>query len=186
MYLRQSSRFALSAWYAPGRMEAPTHRLPRAWYSASFPDFLAHTTPEIVGQLFLHSHAPPDPEQRDAWTAEIDLLKPLLANRTGHLLLEFNIPRMGLRANAVLLLPGCIVILEFKVGEKQATPAARSQVWEYALDTKNFHEPSHALPIVPVLVPTRWQSAELPPRQFAAYGVCQPIAVGVAKGQITL
>ena len=43
-------------------------------------------------------------------------------------------------------------------------------MWEYALDTKNFHEPSHALPIIPVLVPTRWQSAELPPRQFAADG----------------
>ena len=161
-------------------MEAPVpHRLPRAWYAASFHDFLSHSTAEIVGHLFLNSNASPDPEQRDAWTAEVDLLKQLLSNRSGHLLLEFNIPRMGLRADAVLLLGGCVVILEFKVGEKQVTPAAISQVWEYALDTKNFHEPSHDLPIVPVLVPTRWHADELPPRQFAPDGVCQPIAVGV-------
>ena len=108
------------------------------------------------------------------------MLKPLLATRAGHLLLEFNIPRMGLRADAVLLLGGCVVILEFKVGEKQVTPAARNQVWEYALDTKNFHEPSHGLPVVPVLVPTRWQADALPPRQFAPDGVCQPIAASLA------
>jgi hypothetical protein len=29
-----------------------------------------------------------------------------------------------------------------------------------------------------VLVPTRWHADELPPRQFAPDGVCQPIAVG--------
>lgn len=151
----------------------------RAWYDASFARFLSHSTAEVVGQLFLNSHAPPEPEQRDAWTAEVELLKQLLRDRSGHLLLEFNIPRMGLRADAVLLLPGCVVLLEFKVGEKLVTTAARSQVWEYALDTKNFHEPSHALPIVPVLVPTRWQTNELPPRQFASDGVCEPIAVSL-------
>jgi hypothetical protein len=161
-------------------MEVPaTYRLPRAWYTASFADFLGHSTAEIVGRLFLHSNAAPEAEQRDAWTAEVDLLKQLLSHRSGHLLLEFNIPRMGLRADAVLLLGGCIVIIEFKVGEKQVTPAAKSQVWEYALDTKNFHEPSHHLPIIPVLVPTRWQADELPPRQFAPDNVCQPIAVGL-------
>jgi len=153
-------------------MEAPTSRLPRAWYSASFPTFLSHSPAEILGHLFQHSHLPPDPEQRDAWSASIDLLKPLLANRPGHLLLEFNIPRMGLRADAVLLLPGCVVILEFKVGAQHAFRADLNQVWEYALDTKNFHEPSHGLPIIPVLVPTRWQADELPPRQFAPDVVC--------------
>ena len=52
-------------------------------------------------------------------------------------------------------------------------------MWEYALDTKNFHELSHSLPIIPVLVPTRWQADELPPRHFAPDGVCTPIAVSV-------
>jgi hypothetical protein len=155
-------------------------RLPRAWYAASISTFLAHSTEEVLGHLTRNSNTSVEPEQRDAWTTEIELLKPLLATRTGHLLLEFNIPRMGLRADAMLLLGGCIVILEFKVGEREVTPAAKNQVWEYALDTKNFHEPSHGLPIVPVLVPTRWQADTLPPRHFAPDGVCQPIAVSLA------
>jgi hypothetical protein len=155
---------------------AATYRLPRAWYAASIPTFLAHSAEEVLGHLTRNSNTSVDPEQRDAWTSEIELLRPLLATRVGHLLLEFNIPRMGLRADAVLLLGGCVVILEFKVGDKQATPTAKHQVWEYALDTKNFHEPSHGLPIVPVLVPTRWQANVLPQRQFAPDGVCQPFA----------
>ena len=158
---------------------AAAYRIPRAWYAASVADFLSHSTAEVVGHLFLNSNAAPDPEQRDAWTNEVDLLKTPLVGRTGYVLLEFNIPRMGLRADAVLVLSGCIVILEFKVGEKQASPAAMSQVWEYALDTKNFHEPSHDLPIVPVLVPTRWKANALPPRQFATDGVCRPFAAGI-------
>ncbi len=156
------------------------YRLPRAWYAASIPTFLAHSSEEVLGHLTRNSNTSVDPEQRDAWTTEIELLKPLLATRAGHVLLEFNIPRMGLRADAVLLLGGCVVILEFKVGEKHVTSSAKNQVWEYALDTKNFHEPSHGLPIVPVLVPTRWQADALPPRQFAPDAVCQPIAVSVA------
>jgi Uncharacterized conserved protein (DUF2075) len=107
----------------------------------------------------------------------IQLLKQHLAGRGGHLLLEFNIPRMGSRADVVLLVGGCVVILEFKVGEKLPTTEGRHQVWEYALDTKNFHEPSHLLPIIPVLMPTAYPADVLPPRRFAADGVCDPLAI---------
>lgn len=90
--------------------------------------------------------------QRDAWRAEIELLRRWLKGRSGTLLLEFNIPRMGLRADAVLVIAGCIVVLEFKVGDSTVGQSALNQVWQYALDTKNFHETSHGLPIIPVLV----------------------------------
>lgn len=96
------------------------------------------------------------------------------------MLLEFNVPRMGSRADAVLLLGGCVVILEFKVGERLVHRGALDQVWEYALDTKNFHEPSHNLPIVPLLVPTQYRSAELPHCDFADDRVCRPIAASPA------
>lgn len=154
------------------------YRLPRAWYSDSIRRFLGQSDEEIVGQLATRSALNVDTLQRDAWLATIRLLKQHLVGREGHLLLEFNIPRMGLRVDAVLLLAGCIVLLEFKVGERVATPAAREQVWEYALDTKNFHEPSHALPIVPVLVPTEYRAATVPTRRRAADGVCEPVIVG--------
>ena len=61
--VRTGSAVFREACYPGPPMEAPPHRLPRAWCSASFPTFLSQS------------------------------------------------------------------------------PAARSQVWKYALDTKNFHEP---------------------------------------------
>ncbi len=123
-------------------MDAPApNRLPRAWYSAPFSEFLAQSTEEVIGHLARNSALNIDTAQRDAWAATILLLKQHLAGHKGHLLLEFNIPRMGARADAVLLLAGCVVVLEFKVGETSASTSARNQVWEYALDTKNFHEP---------------------------------------------
>lgn len=160
-------------------MDAPAaYRLPRAWYSATVCDFLAQTTEAVIGQLTINSARDIETSQRDAWKSTVELLKKCLPGRRGHLLLEFNIPRMGLRADAVMLLAGCVVILEFKFGEKSANNDARNQVWEYALDTKNFHEPSHPLPIVPVLIPTEFRSAKLPSRNYADDGVCHPIEVG--------
>jgi hypothetical protein len=53
----------------------------------------------------------------------------------------------------VLRLSGCIVILEFKVGEKQVTPAAKNQVWEYALDTKPDHQFDEKISTGPAIWP---------------------------------
>ena len=155
-------------------------RLPRAWYSALVGTFLSQSIEEVIGHLARNSARDIDTSQRNAWASTILLLKHALTGRTGHLLLEFNIPRMGLRADAVVLIGGCVIILEFKVGESSPTRDARNQVWEYALDTKNFHEPSHALPIIPVLVPTLHESANVPARQFAPDGVCGPLVVSPA------
>lgn len=154
------------------------HRLPRAWYSASFEEFLSSPTSMVLGQLTHNSNVAVDLTQKDAWVAQIGHLRAWLKARSGFLLLEFNIPRMGLRADAVLLISGCVVILEFKVGEKNPSTADLNQVWEYALDTKNFHEPSHGLPVIPVLVPTAFVSDRLPPRVLAADQVCEPFASG--------
>jgi hypothetical protein len=73
---------------------------------------------------------------------------------TGALFLEFNIPRMGRRIDAVLLVGPVVFVIEFKVGESEFERAAVDQVWDYALDLKNFHEASHAVSIVPILIAT--------------------------------
>lgn len=157
------------------------YRLPRAWYSATICDFLGQSNEEVIGYLARNSSLNIDTLQTDAWSQTVLLLRDALAGRNGHVLLEFNIPRMGLRADAVILIAGCVVILEFKVGDQSVSNDARNQVWEYALDTKNFHEPSHSLPVVPVLVPTAYHAVELPPCQFAVDGVSRPIALGPAS-----
>ncbi len=155
----------------------PIRLLQRAWYAASFDEFSAQSDDEIVGRLTQQSNHAVELAQRDAWLAEIKLLRRWLKGRNGTLLLEFNIPRMGLRADAVLVIGGCIVILEFKVGESSVGQSALNQVWQYALDTKNFHETSHELPIIPVLVPTGLALGEPAAPGYASDRVSNPIAL---------
>jgi hypothetical protein len=159
------------------RSVVSTPLLQRAWYAASFAEFIAHSEDEIIGQLTNNSNRSVELEQRDAWRAQIHFLKEWVRGRSGSVLLEFNIPRMGLRADAVLLIAGCVVILEFKVGETSAGRQALAQVWQYALDTKNFHETSHAVPIIPVLIPTNRAVGERHAPTYAPDRVREPVSL---------
>ena len=93
-------------------------------------------------------------DQRDAWLAQIDLLQAQLTGLDGWVFFEFNIPRMGRRVDVILVLGSVIFALEFKVGETGYDRSAIEQVWDYALDLKNFHEASHNVAIAPILVAT--------------------------------
>jgi hypothetical protein len=61
---------------------------------------------------------------------------------------------MGQRIDVLLIIGQIIFVLEFKVGEKDFPAYAIDQVWDYALDLKNFLETSHDKYIVPVLIST--------------------------------
>jgi hypothetical protein len=126
----------------------------RAWYGASIAGFLETDSDTIAGRLARNSDFAILPAQRDAWLAEIRLLQDQLVGMAGSLLMEFSIPRMGRRIDAVLLIGPTVFVVEFKVGETVFDRAAVDQVWDYALDLKNFHEASHTAPIVPILVAT--------------------------------
>ncbi|MDO9009213.1 MAG: DUF2075 domain-containing protein [Thiobacillus sp.] len=126
----------------------------RAWYGASISEFIESQPDVIVGRLATNNQFALLPTQKDAWLAQIDLLQACLIGLTGSLFFEFNIPRMGRRIDAVLLIGPVVFVIEFKVGEKTFDRAAVDQVWDYALDLKNFHEASHAAPIVPILIAT--------------------------------
>ena len=126
----------------------------RAYYSATIHDFLRSSTEEIVGKLSLNNDYALIQTQRDAWVVQIDLLRNVLANREGSIYFEYSIPRMGRRIDAVLLIGPVIFVVEFKVGEKTHTSFAFDQVFDYALDLKNFHEASHEQFIAPILVAT--------------------------------
>jgi hypothetical protein len=127
----------------------------RAYYSATIKDFL-NTSPEIVlGKLAIRNTFALEQLQRDAWLEEISILRKALCNFQGMIYFEFSIPRMGQRIDTVLLIGSVIFVLEFKVGEKIFTTYAFDQVWDYALDLKNFHEASHEQFIVPILIATK-------------------------------
>ena len=61
---------------------------------------------------------------------------------------------MGKRIDVVLIIKQAIFILEFKVGDKEFSSNAIDQVWDYALDLKNFHSSSHDHFIAPILIAT--------------------------------
>lgn len=126
----------------------------RAWFSSTVAQFLSESPDAVLGRLAANSDFDVSAEQRDAWIEEIGFLRRNLGGWSGSVFLEFSIPRMGKRADVILLLGGLIVVVEFKVGEKSFDRDDRDQVWDYALDLKNFHAASHESPILPVLVAT--------------------------------
>ena len=49
----------------------------------------------------------------------------------GHIVFEYDIPRLGKRVDTVLLLKGIVFCLEFKVGEKDIHETDVDQVLDY-------------------------------------------------------
>ena len=135
--------------------QSPATVASRAWYGSSVAGFLASSSNEILGELTRNSEFSVDETQKEAWLEEIEFLKKQLAGLSGTLYLEFSIPRMGSRVDAVLLVGATIFVIEFKVGQKSFDRSAVDQVWDYALDLKNFHEGSHKVALVPILVATK-------------------------------
>ncbi|MCX5712767.1 MAG: DUF2075 domain-containing protein, partial [Candidatus Omnitrophica bacterium] len=127
----------------------------RAYYSDSIANFCKTSSTEIIGLLTVNSSFSVEQTQRDAWLEEIRILQASLASLNGTIYFEYSIPRMGQRIDVVLLIGPAIFVLEFKVGEREFTAFAKDQVWDYALDLKNFHESSHNQYIAPILIATK-------------------------------
>jgi hypothetical protein len=152
----------------------------RAWYSAPIDDFLRASTESIVGMLLLaNGDFATIPTQSTAWKEQIEFLRSALKGLTGTLFLEFNIPRMGRRIDAVLLIGPVVFVVEFKVGEKEFERAAVEQVWDYALDLKNFHEASHSASLVPILIATNSKEPASTKLQVDTDNVYRPIQVNL-------
>ena len=151
----------------------------RAWYGASILEFLNSSADTIFAQLAKRNDFDLVSTQRDAWIEQIEFLRSSLNGLTGAIFLEFNIPRMGRRIDAVLLIGPVVFVVEFKVGEKEFERAAFEQVWDYALDLKNFHEASHHASLVPILIATNSKESGLTELQVDADNVYRPIQVNL-------
>jgi hypothetical protein len=126
----------------------------REYYSDSISNFLRSSTEQILGILTLNNDFALTQTQRGAWVAEIEILREVLTPYAGSIYFEYSIPRMGRRIDVVLLIGPVIFVLEFKVGEGGFTTYAIDQVFDYALDLKNFHDSSHQQFIAPILIAT--------------------------------
>jgi len=124
------------------------------YYSDSISSFLVSSINEICGALSQNSEFADEQTQKDAWSQEIVILKEVLKDYDGKIFFEYSIPRMGRRIDVVVIIKNVIFVLEFKVGEKEFYQNAIDQVWDYALDLKNFHETSQSHFIAPILIAT--------------------------------
>jgi hypothetical protein len=129
--------------------------MPRQYYSNSIKSFVNSPIDSIIAELVRNNDFSLEQTQRDAWLEEINILRQSLKTYDGSFYLEYSIPRMGKRIDALFIIKSVIFVLEFKVGEKEYLSTSLDQVWDYALDLKNFHEPSHNHFIAPILVATK-------------------------------
>ncbi len=131
-----------------------------AYYSADISAFIDAEHESILGTLAANSAFSVETGQRDAWVEQIEVLKGALRGLSGWILLEFIVPRIGSRIDVVLLIGPLVFVVEFKVGEKHIKRDDLNQVWDYALDLKNFHKGSHHSPIIPILVVTNYTHSD--------------------------
>ncbi len=131
----------------------------RSYYSKDIESFVKDAESYVLGELTINHEFALEELQKNAWISEIRILKSQFEHlKNAHILFEYSIPRMGKRVDAVVIYRGVVFLLEFKVNESKYTRHAIDQVLDYAVDLKNFHEKSHGLCIVPVVVSTEAQS----------------------------
>jgi hypothetical protein len=127
-------------------------RLRRSWFVRSIAEFQSASDEQVLAELVRGSLFPVLQSQRDAWIAELPLLRNALAAHRGMVYLEFEIPRMGRRVDAVVIVNGIVLAIEFKMDAKEYSKSDIDQAYDYAIDLKYFHEASHNLSVVPILV----------------------------------
>lgn len=128
------------------------------FYRDTIKSFLGKEPSQIIGEISLSDNFDTRNTQSQAWDAQIEILKNALIGFDGEIFFEFSIPRMGRRVDVLLVIQNIIFVVEFKVGETKFQRHDIDQVWDYALDLKNFHKPSHNLVLIPILVATNAKS----------------------------
>ena len=147
----------------------------RADYQGTSQQFQMASMEAILGSLTSNASFDVDLRQRNAWKRIIENLKETLIDLPDpYVFMEFRIPRMGHRADAIILNGGCIFVVEYKIGSEFFGSPDIDQTHGYALDLKNFHEPSHGLPIFPILIAT---DAKPQPFQLEMFNdrICAPL-----------
>ena len=124
------------------------------YYSDTIDLFEKKSTNEIIGQITNENQFDSNRNTNQSWRSQIEILKETLIDLQGKLFFEFSIPRMGKRVDCLLIIQNIVFVIEFKVGEKEYLSSNLDQVWDYALDLKNFHKPSHSALLIPILVAT--------------------------------
>jgi hypothetical protein len=132
-----------------------------SFYKDSITSFLVKSVEEIIGEITLANKFDTNANTIESWKQEIIILKSALGDYEGTIFFEFSIPRMGKRIDCLIIIENVVFVLEFKVGESDFLNYYVDQVWDYALDLKNFHQPSHNVVMVPILISTEAASQSI-------------------------
>ena len=144
-------------------------------YWAPVSSFLAERPEAILGRLARGSEGDIEATQLQAWRLEVEVLRSALSSLGGTLFLEFDVPRLGSRIDAVWVAGPAVFPIEFKCNEDEYKLAHRNQAWDYALDLKNFHRGSRDCPVLPILVATHARRSDDDWPAAHADGVHPPI-----------
>ncbi|MCT7871553.1 MAG: DUF2075 domain-containing protein, partial [Lactobacillus crispatus] len=126
-----------------------------SYYEDSISEFLSKDVDNILGIISSNdSSADTTIQQKNTWIQEINILKRELKGFDGKVIFEYTIPRMGKRVDNIVLYNNIVFVLEFKCGSKKYNSSDYDQVYDYALDLKNFHKESFDKLIVPILIAT--------------------------------
>ncbi len=145
-----------------------------AYFASSVSDFLSGDDDGVYARLTQPMGFTLTPEQLSAWKDQIPILRAALTDVEGWIYIEFDIPRLGRRVDAVLVTRTAVVPIEFKVGADSFVRPDLEQVWDYGLDLKNFHAPSHNAAVFPVLCATEAPAGDARWRAPAPDGVRPP------------
>ncbi|MFK4392269.1 hypothetical protein CN563_24755 [Bacillus sp. AFS026049] len=108
------------------------------------------------------------PEQLDAWLDSYEVLQNSLkpfVHKDWHIIFEYILPREGgRRPDVLLLLPGQVVVLEFKK-RTWVDDADWEQLSSYVRDLSYYHETigRYNLKVRGILIPTLWKSIDCRP-----------------------
>lgn len=150
----------------------------RAFYTASKAKFLSDTEEQILGELAQANHFSLELNQKNAWIEEISILRNELKEiEEFYIFFEFTIPRMGKRADVIIVISNLVFVIEFKVGSSSFDNYAIEQVEDYALDLKNFHEGSHNLTIIPILIATKTKKSDFVQLEMPVGQVFKPLLI---------
>lgn len=131
------------------------------YYKDTIQSFLQKSTEDIIGTITLLNQFDSNVLQNKSWEQQIPILKNSLKTYQGSIFFEFSIPRMGKRVDCIVIIDDIVLVIEFKVGEHKFHTYQIEQVWDYALDLKNFHKPSHSALLAPILVATEAKKSYL-------------------------
>lgn len=153
----------------------------RAYITINTRELASVSDAELFGRLASRLPFAMEPAQRAAWEYQIAHLREVAADLPpAQFFMEFLIPRMGRRADLIVLVGGIVFVIEYKLGARQFDRSSLDQVYGYGLDLKHFHETSHSALIVPVLVATHAESPADAPLQWEDDGLARPMRVNAA------